>query len=84
MSAGLADSLRPWEGFNYWTFDWRALAVDVVTAFVGKPSPITESAFLEQLSDVVIQATGLRWQVRIVVATLFVVKMAGWYCNLLI
>lgn len=61
VSAGLADKLRPWEGFNYWTFDSWALAVDVVSAFVGQPGTMTETAFLEQMSDVTTQATGLGW-----------------------
>lgn len=84
VSAGLADTLRPWEGFNYWTFDSWALAVDVVSAFVGQPGTITETAFLEQMSDVMTQATGLGWQVPIIVATLFVLKKSGWFWDLLI
>lgn len=84
VSAGLADNLKPWEGFNFWSFESWALAVDVVTAFVGQQDSITETAFLEKMSDVITQATGLGWQVPIMVATLFVVKRAGWFWELLI
>lgn len=56
----------------------------MVSAFVGQPGIITETAFLEQMSDVMTQATGLGWQVPIIVATLFVLKKSGWFWDLLI
>lgn len=84
MSAGLVDKLRPLEEFNFWSFEFWALAIDVVTAFIAHQGPISETDFLGQLSDVIELATGLGWQVPIMVATLFVVKRAGWFWELLL
>lgn len=83
VGAGLTEGFKPWEGFNFWTFESWTLAIDVVRAFIALREPIMETAFLSQLSDLIDQATGLVWQVPIMVAPLFVLNKAGWFWELL-
>ena len=75
---------KPWEGYRFWTFETWSLADAVTARFMLHQETPSEDDFLASLTELRKTAGLQGWKVGIIVATLFGIRRAPWFWDLMV